>query len=237
MGKTLSILSVDLSYFQTITETILDQYPEGKDVSSDMTELIWSSYYAKNNSALSSIKTNADEIKKITDCINLCNKSIPVIISENHRPIYEFICNQMHDTKSIKLHLLHIDMYHDMFNENYDIDNGNWIKFISEDFDTYIEWITNPISKSLYGLDTPQFKNILTQIPDLSESTYFAPAEINGIFICKNTALLPPHLDPDFQPLINSIKSTFSNTKILGQADKIRDIEELILQKRTLLST
>ena len=235
MSKTLNLLSIDFSYFQNITKEILDQYPEGKDGSSDMTELVWSSYYAKPDSLISTITVREDEIKKANDYIKLCNKDIPTLISTNHLPIYQFICDQMHGQNAIKLHLIHIDMYHDMFDDNYDIDNGNWIKFIAEDFDTYTEWITNPVSKSLYGLDSPKFQSIKTSIPSIPTELY-DPSEINAIFICKNTSLLPPHLDKYFNTLIEPIKNNFTNYKIIKSADKIRDIDELIKQKKQLLS-
>lgn len=235
MAKTLNVLSIDFSYYQNIQKDTLNKYPEGKDVSSDMTEMIWSSYYAKNESSLREITTNRGEIDKTITYLKTCNKNIPVMISANHSPIYEFLCNQMHDTNSIKLHLIHIDMYHDMFNDNYELDNGNWIKFISEDFDTFTEWITNPVSKSLYGLDSPKFTNIRTSIPS-NPNELLDPTTINAIFLCKNNALLPPHLDPDFKKLTDYIENTYTNVTVLKQADKIRDIGELVKQKRELLT-
>lgn len=233
MARQLTILSIDFTYFQKINENLINQYPEGKNISSDMSEMIWSSYYTKSNLNIADVTINTEELNRIKEIINKCNKTIPVEISINHKPIYTFISNMMHDKNAIKLHLIHIDMYHDMFNNDYEIDNNNWLKFITEDFDTSTDWITNPVSKNLYGLNAPIFEKIKTSIP--TDNELIIPERINGIYINKNVALLPPHIDTEFTTFTNEITNQFKNTTIYGHADKIRNIDELVKQKQKLI--
>lgn len=122
---------------------------------------------------------------------------------------YDMIMNYMHrHPKYTALNLVNIDMHHDLINDNFRIDCGNWISYVinklrKNNIKTKITWICNQVSLDIYNLKQDEFKEygmeIHTNLSPLKDITW------ELIFLCRSDIWLPPHLDEPFQQLANFI--------------------------------
>lgn len=147
MNDVKSVLSIDFDYFQDVTPEILAEYPDGIDVSSELSTIIWGSKYCFSKRNILEIKPLSDEISLLRDLLKKQDLETKILISQSHREIYEWI----HDNVSIgeQLKLINIDMHHDMINDNKKVDCGNWVTFIMNEYgrdNMYFRWIANPVS-------------------------------------------------------------------------------------------
>lgn len=219
MNATLNILSIDFTFFQDVdVDTLKNQYPDSIDVSTLLSQIAWAARYQTDADKILSVKTNADKLHEIQDILTKCRANIPVMVSRSHKDIYEFIHEGARVKKTSKVDITNVDLHHDMFNDNYVIDCGNWLKFVAEDFDANITWIANPVSKECYGLTGREFSNIGI---DLS---IIEPEKVDAVFLCRSDAWLPPHLDPHFLELINVMRGHFRDIYIDKDVERPREI-------------
>ena len=113
-------------------------------------------------------------------------------------------------------------MYHDIVNANYELDCGNWLKFLSDEYDVTATWIAHPISKELLGLSDPAYKNLPTDFSKLDTT------DVDAVFLCRNDSLLPPLLDSDFDKLLRFMCSIFTNIRGERAVKSPRMMSELI---------
>ena len=224
MKKPINILSIDFDYFQIVdADTLQTCYPDGKDLSTELSEVVWASHYTDGayTKKIMSVKINEGKIKEMKSIMAKCPSNIPVLATNSHVGIYDFITNLAKSANTPRVNLVNVDMHHDMFNDNYELDCGNWIKFISEDFDTNVTWIANPVSKECYGLTHNAFNSI--------ESDFGAikPSEINAIFLCRSDTWTPPHLDKYFDDLLKYMQSHFHKMKMTTDIMKPREVKNL----------
>lgn len=215
--KTLKVLSIDFDFFQLVDkDTIRTMYPDGLDLDSSLTEFTWSSYYRPSNSVENKVKIDSESLDNLKTILNNQDKTLPVMIANSHKHIYKFILDNKKDCT--KLDLVNIDMHHDMFNDNKNLDCGNWIKHIIEKFDKYnLTWIANKISKEVYGMGK-EFSIIKTDFKEIENDSF------DIIFICRSDTWLPPHLDEHFDNLYQFIINNFEDILVDKQIKKPRNL-------------
>lgn len=229
--KKLRVLSIDFDFFQLVDkDTILTMYPDGLDLDTSLTEFTWMSYYSPSNSVENKVKIDNEKLYELVEILNNQNKNIPVMIANSHKHIYDFILENKNNSNF--LDLVNIDMHHDMFNDNPQVDCGNWVKHIINKFNDYsLEWIANDFSSEVYGLEedfpiSHDFNNIKDKDFDL-------------IFICRSDTWLPPHLDVYFDMFYQTVIKMFGHIKVDTQIQKPRDIhkiKELANQMENMIS-
>jgi len=226
-----TILSIDFDYFQDVTPELLREYPDGIDVSTELSTVIWSSKYCFNGKRLKEIKPLSEELRLLKKLIKAQDPHTKILISQSHKDIYKWI----HDNVAVgeKMCLINIDMHHDMFNENKQLDCGNWVKFIMNEYgreNMGFKWIANPVSFEMYGFEKNEEESKLfhsyigTSINDIGIEKF------DMIFLCRSDAWLPPHLDDDFNDVVKLMIATSCEGKICSNVAKPRDYQRYIVQ-------
>lgn len=198
------VLSVDFDVFQNIpSKKLLEAYPDGFDVSTDISCQMWKLCYRNPEKASMLAQISADECR-LRGAMHLieksCNDETPIMIVNSHKKIYDWIFEHYNAKNYQGLQIVNLDMHHDMFNENSNLGCGNWISHVKKrEPNLAIEWVCNPISKEVYGLNSPEFSFINDQI-DRFLGTHF-----DLLFICRSDNWLPPHLDKHFRNFCESI--------------------------------
>lgn len=226
MKRTLKVLSIDFDYFQdTTADTIIRCYPDGIDMPTKMSTLIWSFHYMNKHQyeMLKQVKILENELnilKSIMMSDNNIQSTSPVMITNSHVHIYDFIHENMKTYDADKVNIINIDMHHDMFNQNTELDCGNWIYHIVNDFkeNANVSWITNPISLETYGIDKDKMPNIYTTIDTIKNFKF------DIVFLCRSDNWLPPHLDTEFNNLLQLIRKRFNNINTESCIEKPRKI-------------
>lgn len=114
-------------------------YPDGIDLSTDITELVWAKHYIANSS-LYEININKTLYKEICYIIDNQHIHIPILITNSHVKIFDFIEKHFNNKQIV---LTHIDWHHDMMNDNKKWTVGNWVEFLKEKYpETIVKWIT-----------------------------------------------------------------------------------------------
>lgn len=196
------ILSIDFDYFQTVSEeTVKYNYPDGHDLPPVVSASCWSGHYGDKDYPVEDVTINQTELSLLKDLLKDQKRVKEVMITLSHVSVYDFIASVMKEGEVLKL--TNLDMHHDMFNNNKEVDCGNWVSHITEQYPTELKWVVNPISESLYGLNDNRFKPLLLHsVADLKSSQY------DYVFLCRSDQWLPPHLDKDFTDLSRFIKDT-----------------------------
>ncbi len=228
-GRTVKkILSIDFDFFQKVTPEIMQTcYPDGVDLSSAISTIVWSGYYAnsKQKMMLDTVEILENEFYSMIDILLNQDKEIPVMIANSHLHIYDFIHSNVAETE--KLYLVNADMHHDMFNQNPETDCGNWLGHISQEYDTSAVWIANPVSKAMYGItddDIPKDSSI-SQLAELipESSAVIQDKQFDMIFLCRSDNWLPPHLDNYFSEMCEVMKEHFHEIIMEQDIDKPRN--------------
>lgn len=80
MSQTLNVLSIDFDYFQKVSKDVLmNCYPDGLDLSTELSIFTWSGYYNNPNSA-KELQTS-DTVWKVKICSYFCEE---VCINESN---------------------------------------------------------------------------------------------------------------------------------------------------------
>lgn len=217
--KQLNVLSIDFDFFQIVDkETLTTKYPDGLDLETSLTEFTWSQYYASNNSIEDLVSVDKEKLLEIVEIVSKQDFQTPIMIANSHKHIYDFILEHKGDSQ--KLNLVNIDLHHDMFNNNDNVDCGNWVKHIVKKFDDYnLSWITRKVSKEVYDLDD--------NIPIKYDFREIKDEKFDIIFICRSDTWLPPHLDTDFDNLYKLVINLFKEIKVDSQITKPRNLKEI----------
>ena len=228
------ILSIDFDYFQTVSEeTVKYNYPDGHDLPPVVSASCWSGHYGDNNYPVEDVNVNQTELSLLKDLLKDQKRVKEVMIALSHVSVYDFITSVMKEGEVLKL--TNLDMHHDMFNNNKEVDCGNWVSHITELYPTEIKWVVNPISESLYGLEGNRFKPLLLHsVADLKSSQY------DYVFLCRSDQWLPPHLDKDFADLSRFIKETMSCPILIQkelEIDRMEVCEDMRRQIQECLHT
>lgn len=197
MKKPLHVLSIDFDFFQVVDKDTLLFYPDGIDLNTELSTLVWSTKYAnpKTNQRLSNITFDQSAMNKLILILDKhLTKTTPIWATNSHIHIFRFIKEQYDTNLHNGLKLINIDMHHDCINDNDELDCGNWITHVknwiqSQNKKAAFQWLANPISKEVYGLNTSDFDCINTDI-NLIKNFKF-----DLLFLCRSDNWLPPHLD------------------------------------------
>jgi hypothetical protein len=213
-------LSIDFDFFQKVKkDTILECYPDGIDLPSALSELVWASHYASQGKYLREVTINKTKLNEIKNILKKQNRDVPVMIAQSHVSAYDFIKENAGDKAC---DIVNIDMHHDMFNNNENLDCGNWIGHIMKDIKgSTITWIANRISKSTYGL---------TQVDDLIRTDFreIKDRKFDLIFLCRSDNWIPPHLDIYFYDIYKTMRSHFNELIVQNDVLTIRDCNSMI---------
>lgn len=228
--KHLRVLSIDFDYFQNVElDTIKTCYPDGIDLPTDLSTIVWSGYYAnpKTETMLRNITADTKQLLKLCELLSEQKPKTPICIANSHVHIYDFIHEYVDKFNAETTAVINIDMHHDLINDNPKIDCGNWLMHIAKDFpDGTISWISNTISKEAYELDE-KFDNIIYNDINIIKDTNY-----DIIFLCRSDNWLPPHLDDVFDELKNFMIKHFANITIDKQVQKPRDYQNLADMQR-----
>lgn len=226
--KTTKILSVDFDFFQEVTREILHEYPDGCDLSTSLSEIVWGSRCAKSNpnhEMILSVKLAASLYYQMLNIISRQSPDIPVLIAQSHVSIYDFLLDAKEDNPEQPLEIINVDLHHDLFNDNPDLDCGNWLRHIKEEYnDTIIHWIARPVSLECYAIKDEDRLGRLVET-DLKK---IRDMQFDAIFICRSDAWLPPHLDKHFDRLVGLCSAQFTNVRAQKCILKPRDISAII---------
>lgn len=228
----MNILSIDFDYFQNATENQLAEYPDDTISISESAEMVaWALRYTNLYDALGlkKIKINARLLKKMEDLLLKMHRDTPVMICNQHVEIVPFIRKYLIDHysggyidfKQQDLCIYNIDLHHDMFGPDDEeltkdtLHNGNWIKFMlaaKNPTTSMIKWFCRKVSVDAYKLTDFVKKSpthlIVEELKDLENT------EFGGIFLCKSSTWVPPHLDKHFDELVHVIKDHFNTVKM-----------------------
>ena len=213
------ILSIDFDYFQQVTMENLSAYPNSTDNDTSLSEYAWGSIYGALSAAsdlIRQVKIRKDEFDAMKAIIRNQKAGVPVMITNSHRDIYDFI--HCHVDEKETLYLVNIDMHHGMIDDRQVFDThilncGNWISFICREYKTDLTWIANPVSSEMYSLD--KFETL--KKPDCiipSSVNVIRDIQFDAIFLCRSDTWTVPHLDKYFSSLGNSAVKHFKNVYI-----------------------
>lgn len=222
----MNVLSIDFDYFQNTNVNCLKQcYPNGIDRINEQSTEAWLSYYTRTKTARELLKVNIykPEYEKALKLIKSQDSKCTAMIANSHISIYKLICTEMEYRNEKKLWISNIDMHHDMFNDNPELDCGNWIEHIKNKYiNTRMEWIANPISRLMYGLEGEQYDVIKTGIDTMKRNSF------DVVFLCKSDNWLPPHLDCKFIEMAKCMINTFDNIRVQDTVLQERNYKELL---------
>lgn len=228
-NKTLNVLSIDFDFFQNVEEHVIrEHYPDGCDLSTELSIFVWGSHYANKHSeqAIRDITINKNRLNELFEILSNNAKNNPkILICNSHKHIYDFILENYKDSKSTRLNLVNIDMHHDMFNDNDELDCGNWVNHITKALPNYqLTWIANPISLSAYNMDASEFHMVKHDFESIKSTNF------DLIFLCRSDIWTPPHLDEYFHNIVNYIAAIYDNVLIENQVSKPREFEDYVKQ-------
>lgn len=244
LNKTFRVLSIDFDYFQNVTKDILKQYPDGFDLSTELSKVVWQTRYDVKDLAdkLLTVNCKENELDILKYVLYMkCAMDAPVMVTASHKYIYEFIKDTMTDKgfspdSNNTLEIYNVDFHPDFYNASVEfnsVDCGNWAYFIKQDFpDSKITWIAPEKYKELYDVDEyTGLDFISTDINILTKQQY------DAIFLCRSDAWFPPHLDFYFNDLLNLICSYFITGKIQRDVSTPRDysVAEKVLSPSELV--
>lgn len=224
----MKILSIDFDYFQDITKEQLSLYPDGVDNPTYLSEIVWGNHYASDGDELRKIGLLSNEYKSLINLLEEQNPDVPVLITNSHVSIYDFINEHLSADEDLDIH--NIDFHHDMINSNDCLDCGNWIGYIMKERNelglrTLFSWIHNPISLQVYGMEgyferlfkSRKLKNrVFSSINNITERKF------DAIFLCRSDTWTAPHLDEYFSNLCNLMKDHFGAVDIEKGIDEPR---------------
>ena len=213
--KPVKILSIDFDYFQIVDMDTMSNYPDGKDNTPKLSEFVWLHRYS-DCPELFNVDLNIEEYGELLSLLGKQNNKTPVLISYSHKDIYDFI----HEVcpSDFPLEVVNIDMHHDYSNDNEELDCGNWVSHLQQEYKNFKwRWIANPVSTEMY--EAHELDNLIsTSISSLEGEKY------DAIFLCRSDTWLPPHLDDRFHNLLGYFSNVFTKAKASNLVMKPRNI-------------
>lgn len=218
-----SVLSIDFDYFQNADLNVIKEYPDGIDLPAELSTIVWSSKYAdpRLGSQIKSVALLDNELLILKELIGRQDPAANVMIASSHLAIYDWIHSKISVGEKFTLH--NVDMHHDLFNNNKQVDCGNWVSHIFKDYgrkNVSFRWVVNPITLDMYGFDLDEKSklemNISTSLRDLINRQY------QYIFLCRSDSWLPPHLDRAFTETALMLYERFSDGEVLAEPSVLR---------------
>ncbi len=213
------ILSVDWDYFQRVSLELLHEcYPDGLDMPTFISEITWGNHYATDGDRLNNeVTLLQDEFRTITKIIMSQRKVIPVMATNSHVHAYDFITEYLQLGEEASL--INIDMHHDIYNMNKNLDCGNWIQKLTNEGrlkKSSIGWIRNPVSFSMFGVtnkSNDSLSKLLRKIDKGKTVKAIEGEQFDLIYLARSDSWSAPHLDKQFCLLLNLMMSHFDNVR------------------------
>lgn len=226
------VLSIDFDFFQeTDAYTMVSNYPDGVDASTKLSSLIWTGHYVvkpgQKGSILDNVKINEHLYKQMIRVLrNQDDSTTPVLACNSHVHLYDEIIKRFpeHQEEGGELFIDHIDFHHDFENGNTEVDCGNWLGKILEEFpDAHVRWFARELGVDIFKIDPEKLKPYAFNLDDILEQQY------DFIFLCRSDNWLPPHLDLYFDDMLEEIYSIFDeNVSIESQVYRPRDLSAIL---------
>lgn len=228
----MKILSIDFDYFQNVTKDVLRDYPDGIDLGTSLSKIVWAVRYIEGNPAkerVESVNLNQELFDNVMNVLSEQHPHTPIMIHQSHVDAYDFICEQMEERDSDEIQLINIDFHHDIVNECDTLDCGNWIGHLKKAYPRIeVTWIARELSLEAYGLQDST-KALIDLSLDKIQGQHF-----DAIFICRSDSWSPPHLDIHFQLLLQSCINWFVEVDVEDCVRNIRDIRFATKQEQEL---
>lgn len=234
----MNILSVDYDYFQRLKDkntdvsSVFSSYPDGVDLPTSISNVVWASHYASpaQRTFIEQVEPDWDELEIMQGILLAQDKNIPVAVTQSHIHAYRFI-KELCDTDE-ELFVTNVDMHHDYRNDNSQLDCGNWIGHLHDEWGDNFKWgwTANPIGLDSYGFTQEERDRAM-----LCGLNKLIGMQFDAVFICRSDQWTPPHIDEGFEELVNTVKGHFENVFLEKDIDKPRDISLYIseLEKQT----
>lgn len=87
----MQILSIDFDFFQNTTKDAIANYPDGIDLPTKLSLLVWATHYATNEELLRTVTINDTLLHDIKNILKNQDHDIPVMIANSHIHAYNFI--------------------------------------------------------------------------------------------------------------------------------------------------
>lgn len=202
----MNILSIDFDFFQKIPKEALSAYPDGIDLPTDVSNIIWASHMQLDKERLDTVVFDTEKFEFIKQLLKKQKPNTEIMIASSHKTAYAFILETLYKTKNENTALTNIDLHHDLGNNNPNVDCGNWIKYLlKEGRIKGFQWILQPESQKVYDLSDDELKQMhATTNINIIEDTMF-----DAIFICRSNPWLYPKFDTQFDELFRLCSQHF----------------------------
>ena len=213
------LLSVDWDFFQDVDASLLASYPDGIDLPTYLTEVVWGTRYA-SDSRLLHVGCRVKEVAAMEALLRGLPKTTPVVVANSHAEAYNLAVRLAARLADDKVFVVNADMHHDFQNGNDALDCGNWIGKLMSDANGVtadFRWIRNPVSLEMYGIspdDEDEFACLLAQKDGGTSLRPYIGKHFDAVFLARSDSWSPPHLDPHFDHLVKSLPSHFWYTDI-----------------------
>ena len=219
----MKILSIDYDYFQKADKDTLRRcYPDGVDLPPELSQAVWAAHYAvqKQKDLLDRVVLNEEEFSLAKEIILAQRADIPVMMTCSHKHIYDF-AHRLADTNE-RLEVVNVDMHHDFFNDNPQVDCGNWVGFLHKEYKHFkFGWVANPAGLDVYGFEQEETDlAIKTSLKGIQDKQF------DALFLCRSDIWSVPHLDYGFEELMTLCKERFSDIYIEDTITETRDISK-----------
>lgn len=186
----MKVLSIDWDYFiDASANERATLFPDGgnEEIPPFLRNIIWATHY---NDKLRSIGIKENDYNVMKELI--ANNFEKIMIADSHKHIYEFITDDLEDDE---IDVYNIDFHHDLYGINnirrQDVDCGNWMVKLFDEFDCNYFWINQEDSdKKLENENFCDLKEM--KIEDLKKESF------DVLYICRSSVWSPPHLDKYF---------------------------------------
>lgn len=204
------ILSIDYDYFQTAgAETFKECYPDGIDRNTEESKKVWADILSdkKNQKRISNVRLNRSEMNCAEKIILSQRRDIPVMAVCSHKDMYDFAHRLAKPSESLEV--VNVDMHHDMFNDNPQVDCGNWVSSLMNEYEHFkFRWVANPTGLDVYGFEDGETRNLIsTSLESLIGEQF------DALFLCRSDNWVAPHLDYGFQRLLDTCQTHFHFVK------------------------
>lgn len=202
----MNILSIDFDFFQKIPKEALSAYPDGIDLPTDVSNIIWASHMTLDKKRLDTVVFDTEKFEFIKQLLKKQKPHTKIMIASSHKTAYAFILETLYKTKNENTALTNIDLHHDLGNNNPNVDCGNWIKhLLKEGRIKGFQWVLQPESQKVYDLSDDELKQMhATTNINIIKDTMF-----DAIFICRSNPWLHPKFDTQFDELFRLCSQHF----------------------------
>lgn len=225
MGREINVLSIDFDFFQLVdADTIMSCYPDGLDLPTKLTEIVWAGRYSSHGcnekEKLLNVKVNEKLLDEVLEVVlNNTRYNTKFMVANSHKHIYQMMISEISHGLVDSMHIYNLDMHHDFVNSNSEIDCGNWLGYAVKNFDNCkATWIYNPVSPEMFDFSE------LKSLEKRKTLRCLKNKEFDLVYLCRSDAWTPPHLDNYFTELVYNMAEKLTRNKV----------EQGILQPRNI---